>query len=489
MDDLTGTTLGDYELLRLLGRGAMAAVYLAEQKSLARRVAVKVLNADLARDAAYVDRFEHEARSAASLVHAHIVQVYEVGVDTGRHYLAQEYVPGGSLGQLIESDGALAPSRVLSILWQVAEALSEANSRGLVHRDIKPDNLMLDRSGAVKVADFGLARLTEAATPRLTREGLTLGTPLYMSPEQVEGREVDSRSDLYSLGVTAYHLLTGAPPFDGETALAVAVRHLNDTPEPMHKRRASLPDELVEVVERLMQKAPDQRFSSPSELLEALQVVAKQGELSGWFSPQGSSVRMLSAGLSAGLSNIDATRQLADAMQASSLIDSRRPGLRRRAVLLLGGLVVGMLLAGIFRPGSLLPSVDNITVRREATVKEQLFRAKLVNSPEAWLAVEEYFPEEDEYQLLLAQRGYVLSCFEDDQYRRTLSSLQRLSVRETDYPGLSSFAQAGFVVAHHALGNDQRAEEFLGAVDISEVPRSLMPYLRQAQQELNGSAR
>ena len=467
----------------------MAAVYLAEQKSLARRVAIKVLNADLAKDATYVDRFEHEARSAASLVHAHIVQVYEVGVIENRHFLSQEYVPGGTLGQLIQREGPLSPAKTIVVLWQVAEALSVAAERGLVHRDIKPDNLMLDRTGAVKVADFGLARLSEAATPRMTREGLTIGTPLYMSPEQIEGREVDSRSDLYSLGVTAYHLLTGEPPFDGDTALAVAVRHLNEEPASIHTRRDSLPGELAHLVHRLMAKSPDDRYASPTELLDSLSEIMSIGESAGWIDPQLSGSRLIqSRGVYATAENED-TRKLAEAMRASTLMD-RASGTRwRRARLALIGVVAGVLLATILRPGSLLPRVDRTAVRHEASVKAQLFRAKIVDTPEAWAAVESYFPEGNEFDRLLAQRGYVMSCFRANEFRRAMPALDLLISREADYPNFSAFAQAGLIVSHFMLGDEQRARDLLGGIDRTAVPEDMRPYFNRVIQRMNSMGR
>ncbi len=223
MSALVGKTLKDYYVLRRLGQGAMAEVYLAQQLSLGRQVALKVLNAELARDPVYVERFHHEARAAAALVHAGIVQIYEVGQGdagqgVGSHYIAQEYVPGRNLGEVIRSRGRLEPALALDILRQVTAALAKAASEGIVHRDIKPENIMLARSGEVKVADFGLARVQGDGGVNLTQIGVTMGTPLYMSPEQIEGRELDSRSDIYSLGVTAYHMLAGAAPHGRDSA-------------------------------------------------------------------------------------------------------------------------------------------------------------------------------------------------------------------------------------------------------------------------------
>src|SRR4051812_20156610 len=222
--DLSGRQLGGYRLLRRLGRGAMAEVYLAEQVSLGRQVAFKVLRSTLATDAIYVQRFHHEARAAAQLVHANIVQIHEVGCVDGVHFIAQEYVQGLNLAELLTRKGAGDVARSLGIVRQVAAALNKAAEHGIVHRDIKPENIMLAASGEVKVADFGLARLFDRDDANnLTQVGITMGTPLYMSPEQVEGRALDPRSDIYSLGVTWYQMLVGEPPFRGDTALSIAV--------------------------------------------------------------------------------------------------------------------------------------------------------------------------------------------------------------------------------------------------------------------------
>ena len=448
----------------------MAAVYLAEQQSLARRVAVKVLNEELCRDDASVDRFVHEARSAASLVHANIVQVYEVGLVDGRHYLAQEYVPGGTLGQLMERSGALSPERTVGVIWQVTEALSAASERGLVHRDIKPDNLMLDRSGVVKVADFGLARIAEPSAPRMTQAGVTMGTPLYMSPEQIEGRELDARSDLYSLGVTAYHLLSGEPPFSGETALAVAVRHLNEPAPSLLSRRSDLPDELVELVHRLMNKKPDDRYASPTDLLEALRDVAARGESSGWIDPEGSVGRSLGAlPAVAARTGSDELKRLAESMAASTELTKRAGGWGKRFRWALLALVAGALLAVFLRPASLLPNRSRGVVEREANAKLQLYQAKRIDTPESWQAVIEYFPDASESQHLLALRGFVSSCLSQGEYRRAVPAIERLTGRAIDYPEFALFGQAGRVVVLAARGQSQAARQALSAIDPGDL--------------------
>ena len=188
----------------------MAEVYLGEQQSLCRSVAVKVLKPRLADDATYVKRFHREAQAAASLVHANIVQIHEVNCIDGFHVIVQEYVSGENLKQILDRTTKLDPSIALLITRQVAVALAKAHSQDLVHRDIKPENILISTDSMVKVADFGLARVTkDRRKVELTEVGMAMGTPLYMSPEQVEGTEVDPRSDIYSLGVTLYHMLAG----------------------------------------------------------------------------------------------------------------------------------------------------------------------------------------------------------------------------------------------------------------------------------------
>ena len=226
--DLSGRQVGDFGILRRLGQGAMAVVYLAEQSSLKRHVALKVLKSSLASDETYVKRFQREAQAAAALVHANIVQIYEVGQAGGTYYIAQEYVQGMNLRQWTSRHGAPDLRLALAIMRQVTAALAKAAEHAIVHRDIKPENILLTKSGEVKVADFGLARFQRAnEAVDLTQVGITVGSPLYMSPEQVEGRSLDTRSDLYSFGVTCYQMLAGVPPFSGETPLSVALQHLN----------------------------------------------------------------------------------------------------------------------------------------------------------------------------------------------------------------------------------------------------------------------
>src|SRR5438445_10385697 len=216
--DLSGQTFGEFFILRRLGQGGMGQVYLAEQLSLKRKVALKVLLPGLAASPSALQRFKAEAEAVARATHANIVQVYNCGEADGLNYMALEYVEGRNLREFVTRKGSPEVLLALSIMRQVASALQRASELGIVHRDIKPENILLTRKGEVKVADFGLSRVREGDRPplNLTQSGVTMGTPLYMSPEQVQSQPVDARTDIYSFGVTCYHMLTGEPPFRGQ---------------------------------------------------------------------------------------------------------------------------------------------------------------------------------------------------------------------------------------------------------------------------------
>jgi serine/threonine protein kinase len=210
--DLEGRILnGRYQLTSLLGVGGMASVYLADDRVLQRQVAVKVLSPVYAQDPSFVERFRREARTAARLSHPNIVAVFDSGSDAEQHYLVMEYVPGQSLAELLARQGRLAPQRAAELAVEVCAALAAAHAQGLVHRDIKPGNVLVGPNGRVKVTDFGIAKAAVAAT--VTGSGMVLGTAAYLSPEQAQGGPVDARSDLYGLGCVLYELLTGTPPF------------------------------------------------------------------------------------------------------------------------------------------------------------------------------------------------------------------------------------------------------------------------------------
>jgi serine/threonine-protein kinase len=265
--DLTGQTLGDFQVLRRLGDGGMGHVYLAEQVSLKRKVALKILKGELADNPTSLKRFKAEAEAVARATHANIVQVYAIGECMGLHYMALEYIEGRNLREHVEKKGCPGVLVVLSIIRQVAAALHRASELGLVHRDIKPENILLTRKGEVKVADFGLSHCFEKPL-HLTESGVTMGTPLYMSPEQVEGKPVDPRTDIYSFGVTCYFMLTGHPPFTGQNPFEVALQHVQAEPRPLAALRPDMPPALCSMVHKMMAKRPDQRYQSGRELVK-----------------------------------------------------------------------------------------------------------------------------------------------------------------------------------------------------------------------------
>jgi eukaryotic-like serine/threonine-protein kinase len=268
--DLSGVTLDDFRVEKVLGGGGMGEVYLATQVSLNRSVAIKVLKSDFASNPTYLGRLKSEATAVAKLNHANIVHVYTLGCVDDVHFIAMEYVQGTNLKDYIVKKGALDLSLAYSIMRQTAQAIGAAGEVGLIHRDVKPENILLTRKGKVKVADFGLCRDQDGEGLHLTQSGVTMGTPLYMSPEQAQGHMVDHRSDLYSLGVTFYHMLTGVPPFQAETALALALKQVREMPRSMLVHRPDLPPELDRLVLKLMAKSPVDRYQSATEMLADL---------------------------------------------------------------------------------------------------------------------------------------------------------------------------------------------------------------------------
>jgi serine/threonine-protein kinase len=261
--------LGDYLLLRRLGVGGMGQVYLARQQSLKREVALKLLRTDNGTNETALLRFQAEAEAVARLNHPNIVHIHQIGEHDGHRYMVLEYVQGRNLRDYLARKGPPDLAVTLTIIRQVALALQKAHEQGIVHRDIKPENILITRKAEVKVADFGLSRFfTKAAAPSsLTQSGIAIGTPLYMAPEQVQGNPTDHRTDIYSLGVTCYHLLAGEPPFRGATAFDVAVKHVQEQPRPLSDLRPDLPGELCAMVQRMMAKNPAERYQSVRDIL------------------------------------------------------------------------------------------------------------------------------------------------------------------------------------------------------------------------------
>jgi predicted Ser/Thr protein kinase len=257
----------DYDDLVELGRGGMAVVYRARERALERDVAIKVLPLARTFDAELVTRFQREARLSASLEHPHIVPVYRVGQSGRVNFFVMKYMQGPSLSDLITASGKLEVGEVERILLEVSDALDHAHEHGVVHRDVKPDNIMKDQTGRYVMMDFGIAKSITGT--QLTQTGGSIGTPKYMSPEQARGAELDGRSDFYSLGVVGYHCLIGSPPFDGEDPLAVLYSHLHD-PVPVPALESADARRLYAVIARMLAKDPSERIGGGAELRAAL---------------------------------------------------------------------------------------------------------------------------------------------------------------------------------------------------------------------------
>jgi len=264
--------IGGYRILKKIGSGSMGTVYKAKQLSLDRVVAIKILNPELSRKEDFARRFLREARTVARLNHPNVISGIDVGEEDGVRYFVMEFAAGMTVGRLVGRGGSMDPSRVSSIAVQIARALEHAHEAGLVHRDVKPDNILLTKDGTAKLCDLGLAK-------DRPEKGRSMGTPNYISPEQAKGEDdVDIRSDLYSFGCSLYHMLTGRVPFQGNAKM-VMVAHLSEEPTPIRELEPDVSEEFARIVHKLMRKKRAERYQSPKELigdLEAYFEVRKQ---------------------------------------------------------------------------------------------------------------------------------------------------------------------------------------------------------------------
>ncbi|MFQ6014218.1 MAG: protein kinase [Anaerolineae bacterium] len=275
MSDLVGQTIGQYTIIRLIGEGGMGTVYEAVHAPLDRTVALKVMHSDLGKDETFVKRFMQEARSAARLEHPNIVPIYDTGEVEGLYYIAMKFLEGRTLDKMIGEEGPLGLRKAFRILDQLGSALDYAHGQGVIHRDIKPTNIMIGESDQVTVMDFGIAKALESQAI-LTQVGVAMGTPEYMSPEQLQAQEVDARSDVYSLGIVTYEMLAGKLPFRAPTPIAMALQQVQKEPPSLAEARPDLPPAVVEIVSKALSKEPEARYQSAGEMARALQAASEK---------------------------------------------------------------------------------------------------------------------------------------------------------------------------------------------------------------------
>src|SRR5579883_496423 len=266
-----------YQLQDPIGRGGMATIYRGRDMRMDRAVAIKVLREVYSTDPKFVTRFQREAKAASSLQHPNIVQVYDYGQSDGNYFIVMELVEGTDLRRYLRSRGVLAIDRAIIIAHDVALGLGAAHRRGIVHRDVKPQNVLVGRDGSIKLTDFGIASVyKDINAERLTTTGMTLGTVQYYAPEQAQGEIVSPAADVYALGIVMYEMLTGRTPFDGDTPVAVAMQHIQDAPQPPSQLNPNIPAPLEEIILRCLEKVPEMRYRDGSTLARALEVLGEQ---------------------------------------------------------------------------------------------------------------------------------------------------------------------------------------------------------------------
>lgn len=264
---------GRYELLEKIGEGGMAVVFKARDRLLNRHVAIKILKPEFTKDLVFIESFRRESQTAAGLVHPNIVNVYDVGKEGNIYYIVMELIDGKPLSEIIEKEGALDPKRAATITRQIASALAAAHKQQLIHRDVKPHNIMITNEGVAKITDFGIAKAMSTGTFVDSRQEAVMGSVHYFSPEQARGGYVDEKSDIYSLGIVLYEMLTGKVPFDGDTAVAVAVKHMNEDMVVPSKVNSDVPADLEEIVLKATNKLQINRYKSADEMITALNFV------------------------------------------------------------------------------------------------------------------------------------------------------------------------------------------------------------------------
>jgi eukaryotic-like serine/threonine-protein kinase len=343
---------GRYRLEQLLGEGAMASVWQAHDERLARDVAIKVVRPDAA-DPAAVARFDREARVIAGLRHPGVVLVHDYGVEDGSPFLVMELLPGPSLARVVAEEAPLEVDRASTFVREAAEALAAAHAAGVVHRDVKPGNLVLDAQGRVRVVDFGIARVEQEAGAALTAAGHVVGSAAYLAPEQASGGSVDHRADLYALGCVLLTLLTGRPPFSGDSPVTVAAQHLHADPPDLAALRPDVPVALAELVRALLAKDPDGRPASARTVADRLGDLARPDDATAVVPAVGvtnpdPTATAVPPGAAATGAPLPARRGTAAADEG---LDTRRVGMAAVAVLVLVGLLVAAAALGILPGG------------------------------------------------------------------------------------------------------------------------------------------
>jgi serine/threonine-protein kinase len=260
---------GRYQIIEELGKGGMGKVYRVLDKKLNEEVALKLINPDIALDKRTIERFKNELKLARKIRHKTVGSMYELMEEQGTHFITMEYISGQDLKGLIRQTGQLTNGKAISIAKQICEGLVEAHNMGVVHRDLKPNNIMIDRGGNAKIMDFGIARAVKGKS--ITGSGVMIGTPQYMSPEQVEGKEVDQRSDIYSLGIILYEMLTDRVPFEGDTPLTVGVKQKTETPKEPKDFNERIPDDLNQMILKCLEKEKENRYQNADELKSELE--------------------------------------------------------------------------------------------------------------------------------------------------------------------------------------------------------------------------
>ncbi len=270
IQDLTRGTIfaGRYEIIEELGKGGMGKVYRVEDKKIKEEIALKIINPEISADKQTIDRFSNELKMARMISHRNVCRMFDLGEEKGTYFITMEHVPGEDLKSMIRMSGQLSTGTAIKIAKQVCEGLSEAHRLGIIHRDLKPSNVMIDKEGNARIMDFGIARSIRAKS--ITGEGMMIGTPEYMSPEQVEGEEVDQRSDIYSLGVILYEMATGRVPFGGDTPLSIAVKHKTVAPLDPRRLNHQIPEDFSRVILKSMEKSREKRYQSAQGLLSEL---------------------------------------------------------------------------------------------------------------------------------------------------------------------------------------------------------------------------